>query len=138
LFVHYFDVHAPYAPPAPFAEEFAAAPYDGEVAFVDREIGRLLDALETAGRADDTLVVLTSDHGESLGEHGEDAHGFFLYDCTVRVPVIVRGPGVPRGVVDATQVRHQDLRGFVEDRAAGRPHDLAAPARRGEPAFVET
>ncbi|MFG0315632.1 MAG: sulfatase-like hydrolase/transferase [Planctomycetota bacterium JB042] len=138
LFVHYFDPHAPYAPPAPFAADFAGAPYDGEVAFVDREIGRLLTALDRSGAAAETLVVVTSDHGEALGEHGEDAHGFFLYDCTIRVPVIVRDPGAPAGGVEETQVRHQDLRAFVEARAADRPADLAAPGRRGEPAFVES
>jgi arylsulfatase A-like enzyme/Tfp pilus assembly protein PilF len=100
LWVHYFDPHLPWLPPPPFDRRFAASPYDGEIAFMDRELGRLLDA--AAGRAERLLVVAAGDHGESLGEHGERAHGVFLYQATQRVPLIVAGPGIPRGrVVDA-------------------------------------
>jgi arylsulfatase A-like enzyme/Flp pilus assembly protein TadD len=98
LWVHLFDPHDPYEPPAPFKTEFAASPYDGEIAYADRELGRLLDALAARGELDGTLVVVTSDHGESLGEHGEATHGVFLYDSTLHVPLIVAGPGVARGV----------------------------------------
>jgi arylsulfatase A-like enzyme/Flp pilus assembly protein TadD len=95
LFVHYFDVHSYYDPPPAYAQMHPDSPYDGEVSFVDAEIGRLLEGLE--GR-DDALVVVVSDHGEGLGEHGESEHGFFLYQSTLHVPVLAAGPGVPEGV----------------------------------------
>lgn len=96
LFVHYFDVHMHYDPPPRFAALHPGRPYDGEVSFVDHEIGRLLDAL---ARRPDALVVVTADHGESQGEHGEPQHGFLLYQSTLHVPLIVSGPGVPAGAV---------------------------------------
>ena len=96
--VHYYDAHASYEPPEPFATEYADRPYDGEVAFVDREFGRLLAHLEAQGRLADTLVVVTSDHGEGLGEHGEATHTYLIYDSVLRVPLVIAGPGVPAGV----------------------------------------
>ena len=98
LWVHVFDPHHPYEPPEPFRSRFAASPYDGEIAHADEQIGRLLEALGTERRLEQTLVVATSDHGEALGEHGEATHGVLLYDSTLRVPLILAGPGVPRGV----------------------------------------
>ncbi len=98
VWVHYFDPHAGYEPPSPWRERFAADPYDGEIAFMDSEIGRLLDGLDGRGLAADTLIVATADHGESLGEHGEDTHGIFLYEATTRVPLLLRFPGrIPPG-----------------------------------------
>jgi arylsulfatase A-like enzyme len=97
LWVHYFDPHLPYVPPEPFRGRFPGRPYDGEIAFMDQQLGRLLDAVRK--RTASLLVVVAGDHGESLGEHGEDAHGVFLYRATQRVPLIVAGPGVPRGRV---------------------------------------
>lgn len=97
LFVHYYDPHAEYRPPAPFAERFAGRPYEGEVAAVDASIGTLLDALRAQGRFERTVVVVTSDHGESLGEHAERTHSYGLYDATLSVPLVLRGPGVPAG-----------------------------------------
>lgn len=140
LFVHYFDPHARYDPPEPFRSRFAEAPYDGEIAFVDQQVGRLLNGLDRGGTDRPMLIVLTSDHGESLGEHGEEAHGFFLYEATIRVPLIVVDParGQPMGATTTDQVRLQDLRGFLEARAAGESFDLTGPARRGEPALIES
>ena len=97
LWVHLFDPHDPYVPPEPFKTQFSESPYDGEIAYVDSQLGRLLDALAARGGLDRTLVVVTSDHGESLGEHREATHGIFLYDATLHVPLIVAGPGVARG-----------------------------------------
>jgi choline-sulfatase len=94
LLVHYFDVHAPYDPPPRYARLHPGRPYDGEISFVDHEIGRLLAGLDGPRRP---LVVVVADHGEGLGEHGEDTHGFLLHGSTLRVPLIVRGPGVPAG-----------------------------------------
>ncbi|MCU0303462.1 MAG: sulfatase-like hydrolase/transferase [Thermoanaerobaculales bacterium] len=99
LWVHYFDPHAPYAPPAPFSERFAGRAYEGEIAYMDSQLGRLLDDLESSERLRKTLVVVAGDHGESLGEHGETTHGLFLYDSTLRVPLLVSLPGQDRGAV---------------------------------------
>ncbi len=89
VWVHYFDAHDPYAPPSPFDASFADAPYDGEIAFVDRELGRLLAALDSGGVGDRTLIVVTADHGEGLGEHGERTHAHLVYESTMHVPLIL-------------------------------------------------
>jgi arylsulfatase A-like enzyme len=89
LWVHYFDAHDPYQPPPPYAERFAGSPYDGEIAHVDAEIGRLLDGLAALGRPTTPLIVVTADHGEGLGEHGERTHAHLVYESTVHVPFIV-------------------------------------------------
>lgn len=91
--LHLYDVHAPHVAPAPYAQRFAADPYDGEVAYVDSQLARLLRGLASLGLERDTLVVLTADHGEGLGEHGEETHGILLHDATLRVPLILRLPG---------------------------------------------
>jgi arylsulfatase A-like enzyme len=98
LFVHLYDPHAPYNPPAPYAARFAGRPYAGEIAFADAQVGRLRAALATHW-PQGTLWWLTSDHGESLGEHGEPTHSYAVYDATQRIPMLVAGPGVPRGGV---------------------------------------
>ncbi len=93
LWVHLFDPHSDYDPPEPFRSRFQFRPYDGEIAFADAQIGRLLSYLRDVGLYQDTVIVLTSDHGESLGEHGESEHGFFIYDATIRIPLILKLPG---------------------------------------------
>ena len=107
--VHLYDLHAPYEPPGRYATQYAGRPYDGCVAWSDELVGRLIDALRDDGVLDRTLVVVTSDHGESLGEHGEDWHGFFVYESTLRVPLIVRGPGVKPGTQIGGVARSIDL-----------------------------
>ena len=97
LWVHLFDPHAPYDPPEPFKSEYKGRPYDGEVAYTDQSLGILLGELERDGAAGRTLVILTSDHGESLGDHGESSHGFFAYNSTLWVPLIVSVPGAGTG-----------------------------------------
>jgi len=92
LFAHYYDPHWPYAPPEPYAARFAGQPYAGELAYADAEIGRLLQHLRDRGLYDRALIAVTGDHGESLGEHGEMMHGYFIYQSTVRVPLIVKPP----------------------------------------------
>jgi arylsulfatase A-like enzyme/Flp pilus assembly protein TadD len=99
LFVHYYDPHANYQPPPEFAARFPRLPYEGEIAAVDDAVGRLLDALRAAGRLESTIVAVTADHGESLFEHGERTHSYTLYDATLSVPLVLAGPGVPRGGV---------------------------------------
>jgi len=95
LWVHLYDPHDPYEPPEPFASRFADRLYDGEVAWSDTLLGRLRASLEARQLWDDALVVVTADHGEALGEHGETGHGFFAYETTLRIPFVMRGPGVP-------------------------------------------
>ncbi len=98
LWLHLFDPHAPYAPPAEFRARYRERPYDGEIAFTDQQVGRLLAGLDRLGLAENTLVALTADHGESLGEHGEATHGVLLYDATLRVPLVLRLPArLPAG-----------------------------------------
>ncbi|REK27725.1 MAG: tetratricopeptide repeat protein [Planctomycetota bacterium] len=93
MFVHYFDPHQAYQPPEPWLSRYKNDLYTGEVVFTDHCIGQLLDHLDSLGLADNTLVILTSDHGESFGEHGEMTHSFFAYETTMQVPFIVRSPG---------------------------------------------
>jgi arylsulfatase A-like enzyme len=96
LFVHYFDPHRPWRAPEPFASNHAD-PYTAEIAYLDHEIGRLVDGLAARGLLESAAVVVTADHGEGLGEHGEETHGAFLYQSTVAVPLVVRAPGVEPG-----------------------------------------
>ena len=93
LWIHFYDPHDPYAPPARLRHEGDRGGYDGEVAFVDEAIGALERALANRGRRRELLTVFAADHGESLGEHGEATHGFFVYDATVLVPLAFRWPG---------------------------------------------
>jgi len=109
LWAHYFDPHAPYDPPEPYKRLYPGDPYSGEVAYMDEEVGRLLDGLEKMGLQSRTLIAVIGDHGESLGEHGELTHGVFLYESTLHVPFILAGPGVPNGKVIDDQVRSIDV-----------------------------
>ena len=90
--VHFYDAHSPYDPPEPFKSRYAGHPYIGEIAFVDSQLGRLLGYLDAHHLADRTVVVVMGDHGESLGEHGEGTHGFFVYQATMHVPLLIRAP----------------------------------------------
>ena len=149
LWVHYFDPHAPYEPPPDFAARFAGRAYDGEIAFVDTQLGGLLRFLETKSGSPRALVLVTADHGEALGEHGEETHGVFVYDATLRVPWIMAGPGVPAGVVSPVVARGIDVAPTLLDLAGGIPPRGAmegrslGPALRGrpmpnEPAYAES
>jgi arylsulfatase A-like enzyme/Tfp pilus assembly protein PilF len=93
LFLHYFDPHAIYEPPEPFASRFASSPYAGEIAYTDHCVGQVLAKLKELGLYDSTLIIITSDHGEMLGEHGEGTHAYFIYESVIRVPLIFRLPG---------------------------------------------
>lgn len=108
LWVHLFDPHAPYTPPEPYATRFAQDPYSGEVAYVDETLGKLFGAIDARGESGRTLVVLTADHGESLGEHGEMTHSYFAYNSTISVPLIVFAPGLKAARIKDF-VSHEDI-----------------------------
>jgi arylsulfatase A-like enzyme/Flp pilus assembly protein TadD len=93
VWVHLYDAHDPYDPPEPYKSRYASAPYDGEIAYADSAVGKLLSRLRTRGLYDGALIAVMADHGEALGEHGEDTHGIFLYDETIHVPLLFKLPG---------------------------------------------
>jgi arylsulfatase A-like enzyme/Tfp pilus assembly protein PilF len=109
VWVHIFDPHAPYDPPEPERSLHAASPYAGEIAYADRVVGDLLDGYRSLERYDEAVLLITSDHGESLGEHGESTHGVFLYDATLRVPLVLRAPEVGAGQTVRQQVGLVDV-----------------------------
>ena len=114
--LHLFDPHAPYEAPAPYGARFRERPYDGEIAYVDAQLGRVVEWLDRSGARSSTLVVVTADHGESLGEHGEDEHMIFVYDATLRVPLVLSWPGrLPAGARVKGQFRSVDLLPTVLD-----------------------
>jgi len=92
LWVHVYDAHDPYDPPPPFKKRYASQPYDGEIAYVDSALGRLFAELRKHGIFDETMIAVMADHGESLGAHGENTHGVFLYDETLHVPLLIKLP----------------------------------------------
>ncbi len=133
--LHYFDPHQPFEPPPPYDALYVGRPYDGEIAFVDECVGQLIRRLEDRGLLDRTVLVVTADHGEALGEHGEVTHALLLHDATLRVPLLIRCPsrmGI-RGRV-AHPVRTVDLPATLLDLlGVGRvlPGESLVPAMRG-------
>ena len=113
-FVHVFDPHQPLDPPAPYDVQFRTSPYDGEIAYVDAQLGRLFENLRAAEQWDNTLVILTADHGEGLGEHGELTHAMLLHQATLHIPLILRGPGIPVGETDEWTVATQVFQGLLD------------------------
>ncbi|MBN1826172.1 MAG: tetratricopeptide repeat protein [Candidatus Eisenbacteria bacterium] len=107
--IHYYDPHSPYDPPEPFTLAAGGNGYAGEVAYVDNQVGRVMDAIRSAGILDETVVIALSDHGEGLGEHDESEHGLLLYETTLAVPWILRIPGGPIGEIDSSPVESTDL-----------------------------
>jgi len=151
LWVHYFDPHQGYDPPSPYDSLFASSPYDGEIAFMDENFGDLLDALEAWDLTDTTIIVVVGDHGESLEQHGEPTHAAYLYDTTVRVPLLIAAPGSGQATgksVDG-QVRTIDIAPTILD-LLGLPADaefqgsslvpeLRNPSMGGQrPALIES
>jgi choline-sulfatase len=107
LWLHLYDPHSPYDPPEPYRTEYRDHLYDGEIAYADHELGRLITWLKQSKLYDSSLIAMLSDHGESLGEHGEDEHGFFVYNATVHIPLILKPPA-------ASGIRAQRRREPVE------------------------
>ncbi len=122
--LHFYDPHAPYDPPSPYRERFSGHPYDGEIAFADAQIGRVFDALRASGLDANTVIVVLADHGEGLGDHHELTHAILIYQSTMRVPLIIAGPGVPQNRVASTRAGTIDvlptvmsLLGFDSDKS---------------------
>lgn len=146
--VHYFDPHAAYEPPPEYLRAYAGRPYSGEIAFVDAQIGRLFSVLADRGDVAQTVVLVTADHGESLGEHGEETHGVFIYDSTLRVPWIVAGPQVPAARVAGVVAQGVDVLPTLLDLVGvpapstieGRSLRPAIEGRRmaDEPVYIES
>jgi arylsulfatase A-like enzyme/Flp pilus assembly protein TadD len=147
LWVHLFDPHSPYDPPAAFREKYRGRLYDGEIAYTDQQLGRLFAAVAKKAPAGNTLIGVLSDHGESLGEHGEYTHGVFLYDSTLRVAWMLSGPGVPSSMRIKSQAQTIDLLPTVLElmgvkAPAGIQGSSLTPAFKGKPveapAYLET
>jgi choline-sulfatase len=114
VWVHLFDPHDPYEPPPPFSEKYKDHLYDGEIAYADSAVAHWIAFLKKAGVYDNAIIIVTGDHGEGLGEHGEETHGLFLYDSTLHIPLIVKMPSktagaAQHGTVIDTQVRTTDI-----------------------------
>lgn len=124
--VHLYDAHDPYVPPEPYRTRFAADPYTGEVAAVDAALGAALDGLRQQGALTRTIVVVASDHGESLGEHQERTHGLFAYEATLRVPLLLWAPGALKAGVLQGPARLIDVAPTVLDLVG-----VSAPAVAG-------
>jgi len=107
VWIHLFDAHWPYSPPEPFASQYKDSPYDGEIAYADSQVGRFLTWWDQ--NHPDSVVLITSDHGEGLGDGGEQTHGYLLHDGTIRVPLLLRGPDIPKGAVIDEAVSHVDI-----------------------------
>jgi tetratricopeptide (TPR) repeat protein len=149
LWLHLYDPHSPYDPPEPFRTKYHDHPYDGEIAYADHELGRLIAWLKTNQLYSHTLIVALSDHGESLGDHGEQEHGFFVYNSTIRIPLIVKPPvgsGVEPGRVDTpvettavapTLLGLSRLKDEIEKQFTSPPL-LGAKTNADRPAYSET
>jgi len=144
--VHYFDPHFPYGPPSPVVAASPSEAYDGEISSMDREIGRLLAALDANGQRDETIVLAVADHGESLGEHDESTHGMLIYEAVMHVPLILSCPGlIERShVVDDAVVSTADivptllaLLGIEDDRERDGINLLTGAAAPDRVAYME-
>jgi arylsulfatase A-like enzyme/Tfp pilus assembly protein PilF len=131
IWVHFYDPHAAYSPPPPYRDIFRDRLYDGEIAYMDAQIGRLLEHPRLRG---DVLVTAIADHGESLGEHGEQTHAMLLYEGTLHVPWILHVPGGPRGLRVRVPVSQVDVVPTVLE-LLGLPADAKLPGRSVVPPF---
>ena len=109
MWIHLYDPHDPYEPPAPYSNRYKDRLYDGEIAYADAALGNFIAHLKHRGWYENAMIIVVGDHGEGLGEHRENTHGIFLYDSTLHVPLIVKLPGVNTGKVIEDQVRTTDI-----------------------------
>jgi tetratricopeptide (TPR) repeat protein len=133
MWVHLFTPHFPYEPAEPFASEYGDAPYYGDVAMTDAQLAPLVEPI-LAAESDSTLVIVTSDHGESLGEHGEATHGLFAYESTLKIPLLFFAPGLVEPGIDTRPAGHVDvlpsifhLLGLATPECSGRSLFAASP-----------
>jgi arylsulfatase A-like enzyme/Flp pilus assembly protein TadD len=159
LWVHLYDAHDPYDPPPPFKARFASQPYDGEIAYADSAVGKVLDEIRKHGLYDETLIAVMADHGESLGAHGENTHGIFLYDETLHVPLLFKLPAShaagkrvdarvrlvdvaptilqEAGLPVPKEMQGESLSAMMTMKPAAGPHGAAA-VEEERPAYAET
>ena len=148
FWLHLYDPHSPYEPPEPYRSQFRGRLYDGEIAYADHELGRVIEWLKRNQLYDRTAIVFLSDHGESLGEHGEGEHGFFAYEATVHIPLIVK-PAAGRGIrlgrvtrevetaaIPATLLAAAGIHDEIEKQAQAK--DLFQSAKNADAAYSET
>jgi arylsulfatase A-like enzyme/Flp pilus assembly protein TadD len=121
--VHLYDPHEPYTAPEPYRSRYAADPYNGEIAYADRALGEFFDRLRAGNALTNTLIVVASDHGESLGEHGERTHGLFAYDATLRVPLVVWAPPRLHATAVSGTARLVDVAPTILDLVGAAPLD---------------
>ncbi|MGA2355004.1 MAG: sulfatase-like hydrolase/transferase [Terriglobales bacterium] len=136
VWVHLFDPHDPYEPPPPYSEKYKDHLYDGEIAYADSAVANWIAYLKKAGVYDNAIIIVSGDHGEGLGEHGEETHGLFLYDATLHIPLLLKTPRnaaspAPHGMVIDAQVRTTDILPTIL-AATGIP---ASPELNGESLF---
>ena len=122
VWIHLYDPHDPYEPPAPYSETYKDRPYDGEIAYADSALGHFISYLKRQQIYDNALIIVVGDHGEGLGEHREETHGIFLYDSTTHVPLIVKLPGATVKKIVEAQVRTTDILPTALD-LAGAPRE---------------
>jgi arylsulfatase A-like enzyme/Flp pilus assembly protein TadD len=116
VWIHFFDPHLPYDPPSPYREQFPDDPYDGEIAYMDFYVGKILDKLRELGLLSNTLIILAGDHGEAFGEKQEKGHGIFIYEHTMRVPLIFYAESnLPQGEIIESRVRLIDIMPSILD-----------------------
>ena len=137
VWVHLYDPHDPYEPPPPFSEKYKGHLYDGEIAYADFALAHWIAFLKKAGVYDNAIIIVTGDHGEGLGEHGEETHGLFLYDSTLHIPLIVKLPSkdagtIHRGTVIDSEVRTTDILPTILSTAKV----AAPPELNGESLFL--
>lgn len=143
VWLHFYDAHQPYVPPpGEFQRQYPGDTYDAEIAYMDQQLGWFVNAVQKRSPAQNTLFVVLSDHGESLGDHGEYEHGVFLYDSTVRIAWVMAGPGIPAGVRVSQQARTIDLLPTVLDLLGGHASSVVqgaslVPTFTGKPAATE-
>jgi len=154
IWIHLYDAHSPYRSPQPYAGRHPDSAYDGAIAFDDAQVGRVIAELRRLDLYDSSLIILTSDHGESLGEHGEAEHGFFVYNSTLRVPLIVKWPGgqdggrtvaqpastiqIPATIAQSAGIPDSECRTFQARSLARSGRGLRPPAATAAPVYAES
>jgi choline-sulfatase len=136
LWVHYYDAHTPYAPAEPYRSRYATNPYLGEVAAMDEQLGRLVQAFERQAKGP-VAIAIVADHGEGLGDHGESQHGDLLYQSTMRVPLVLAGPGVDAGVNDTPVSTRRIFHTLLDWAGLDAAQSLRSPGEPAEPVLGE-